>query len=368
MKITQDYVSSQYHQVYFVFSKNEINKIFDEVAEDNDLVGKKTQKAKAQLLEAVKEKIENEIVEEELIKLDVIPISFRKHRYLTPLARNRSLLLIAQFCVLPTDLQLKFPSKIPSGIFHVPYENEMIKDFTKQILLMNHQYDLRDANVATKKSLVKYDLYYTKDDFVINEIKDQINSSDDYDNPDEYSFINCKVGDTVILDEDDGIVVKAKVKEIKNRVVRRLSNEIVENLNFLGCKTVTEFRQKIKDIFSFSTTVVMLLNYLADFVLHNGGFEIDRVVIDHFVNKDLTENEIKRELVKEYIIWIINYNYSDDNNVLYMDKIIEEYEFDKILFNSPHRVDRYQEFVRRRIFEVRVLEYCLEQKILDIKI
>ena len=36
-----------------------------------------------------------------------------------------------------------------------------------------------------------------------------------------------------------------------------------------------------------------------------------------------------------------------------MDKIIEEYEFDKILFNSPHRVDRYQEFVRRRIFEVR---------------
>ncbi|MDD4387903.1 MAG: hypothetical protein PHV87_01655 [Bacilli bacterium] len=367
MKVTHDYISSQYHQVYFVFSEKEINEIFDEVAEENNLVGRLSQKSKKKLLELTKEKIENEVVEEELIKSDIIPISFRKYRYLTPLVRNHNLLLIVQFCVLPTDLQLNFPSKIPNGIFNIPYESQMIKDFTQQILLVNNQYDYRDVKVANNKSYVKYDLFYTKDDFVINEIKDQVNSVEDYENPDEYSFVNCKVGDTVILDEDDGIVVKAKVKEIKNKVLRRLSNEIVENLNFLGCKTVTEFRQKIKDIFSFSTTVVLLLNYLADFILHNGDFEFDQTVIDHFAHEDLSEYEKKRELLKEYIIWIINYNYSDDN-ILYMDKIIEEYEFDKILFDNPHRVDRYQEFINRRIYEVRVLEYCLEQKILDIEL
>jgi hypothetical protein len=368
MKVTQDYVSNQYHQVYFVFSEEEISKIFDEVAEAKGLVGEKGQKAKRDLLAAVKEKIENEIVEEELVKLDVVPISFRKYRYLTPLARNRGLLLIAQFCILPTDVQLKFPSKIPSGIFKVPYENQMVRDFTKQILLMNNMYDYQEAEVANKNSFVKYDLYYTKDDYVINEIKDRTNSLDETGESDDMSFVNCRVGDEVVLDENDGIVVKAKVREIKNRVLRRLTNDVVESLNFLGCKTVSEFRQKIKDIFSFSTTVVMLLNYLADFVIHNGGIEIDQVVLDHFAQKDLTEYEIKRELVKEYIIWIINYNYPDDNNVLYMNKIIEEYEFDKILFNTPHRVDDYQDFIRRRVYEVRVLEYCLEQRILDIKI
>src|SRR5690554_6926563 len=279
MKVKQDFVSSQYHQIYFIFSEKEINEIFDEVAKKNNLIGKLSQKSKKLLTELVEEKIENEIVEEELLKLDVIPISFRKHRYLTPLRRDKDLLLIVQFCILPHDLKLKFPSKIPAAFLHIPYENQVVKDFTRQIMLANKQYDFRDVKVAGKKSYVKYDLYYTKDDFVINEIKDQVNSVDDYDNPDEYSFVNCKVGDTIILDEDDGIIVKAKVKEIKNKVIRRLSNKIVADLNFLGCKTVTEFRQKIKDIFSFSTTVVLLINYLADFVIQTGSVEFGAPII-----------------------------------------------------------------------------------------
>lgn len=44
MKVTQDYVSNQYHQVYFVFSEEEISKIFDEVAEAKGLVGEKGQR------------------------------------------------------------------------------------------------------------------------------------------------------------------------------------------------------------------------------------------------------------------------------------------------------------------------------------
>jgi len=367
MKVTQDYINEQYHQVYFVFSAAETNKIFEEVAEHNDLAGKQTLKTKNILLDLVREKIENDIIEDELMKLDIVPISFRKYRYLTKLAKGTPLLIITQFCILPANLQLKFPVKIPSIIFNIPYEKQVIREFTHQILLANNQFDYEDVEIATKESYVKYDLSYSKDNFIINEITDQVNSSDEYDNPDEYSFVNCRVGDTLILDEEDGIFVKAKVKEIKNRVVRRLTNEIVAELNFLGCKTVTEFRQKIKDVFAFSTTNVMLLNYLADFIIKNGNISFDGPVLSHFADEDIALEDIKRELVKEYIIWIINYNSSDDD-VAYMDKIVEEYEFDKILFNNPYRVDRYQEFINRRVFEVRVLEYCLEQKILDIEL
>jgi len=367
MKVKQDYISSQYHQLYIVFSEEEVDLIFNEVAEINDLMGRLSKVKREKLLDLVKEKIENEIVDEEIAKIDVVPIGFRKYRYLTIPKQGNRLLIIVQFCILPTDLQLKFPVKIPNGIFQVPYERQVIKDFTQQILLLNNQYDYQDVEEADSSSVVIYDLYYTKDDYIINVIKDQANFSEEYENIDEDSFINCRIGDEVVLDDENGLIVKAKVKEIKNKVMRRLSNEVVKDINFLGCKTVSEFRNKIRDVFTFSSTNIILLNYLADFIIKADYIKFDETVFTHFEGEDLTEHEIKRELVKEYIIWIINFNYNDDG-VSYMEKIIEEYEFDKILFGGPHRVDHYQDFINRRIYEVRVLEYCIDQKMLDIEI
>ena len=64
------------------------------------------------LLELVMEKIEDGIIDEEISRLDVVPVYGRKFRYLTRISRNNPLLVICQFCILPPDLQLKFPTKI----------------------------------------------------------------------------------------------------------------------------------------------------------------------------------------------------------------------------------------------------------------
>lgn len=376
MRIKQDYVSSQYHQIYFTFTASEVNNVFDEVIALYDIKEENTKKQKRYINELVMERIEDIIIEDEITKLDIIPVCGRKYRYLTEINRNKKLLVIVQFCILPEGIQLRFPSKIPSDLFKLPQEIDILKDFTKQILLANEEYDFKETNVVDQKSVVKYTIWYTKDDFVINEIKNQTINIDDVDQPNRLFFLNAKVDDVVVLDEEDGITVKAHIDEIKTKALKKLSNEIVERLNFLNTKTVTEFRQKIRDIFSFSTTVVLLLNYLTEFIMKNDDVIFDEYVINHFMDSEFMPKkkkdvapyieDIKKEIIREYIIWIINLNYQDDD-VKYMDKIIEEYEFDKILFRNPNRIDSYQNYINRHVFEVRVLEYCIEQKILEIQ-
>jgi hypothetical protein len=377
MKVKQNYVSSQYHQVYFTFTVSEMQNIFEEVLTNHGFSDKEAKKKKNVLLELVMEKIESEIIEDEIEKLEVIAIASRRYRYLTEVSPTKPLLVICQFCILPVNIQLKFPTKIPKDVFEIPFLDKLLKDFTKQILIMKDEYKYVEGEVAYKGSIVKYDLSYTKDDFVISDILDQEITLDDITQNDRAVFLDHKVGDEIILDNNDDVVVTAKVTDITNFVVNELTDKIVENFNFLNTKTVEEFIQKIKSVFTFSTSIVILLNYLTDFVINTKEIEFDEYVIDHFMDdnsapkkkKEKTNfiEDVKRDLVKEYIIWVINLGTNDEDQP-FLNRIIEEYEFDKILFNSPMRIGDYQEYISRHSFEVRVLQYCLENNIIDLEL
>lgn len=374
MKIRQDYVSNQFHQVYFTFSAQEMNQIFADVMETHNISEKEAKKQKKYLQELVMEKIEEEIIDEEISRLDIVPIFGRKFRYLTRITRNNPLLVICQFCILPPDIQLKFPTKIPKEIFKISHTPEVVRGFVRQILLQNGEYEFKLGEVAKKGSVVKYDIAYTRENYVISEIEDQEINLNDIEQPECALFLNAKVGDEIILDEDNSVTVIAKVKEIRNLSIKRLTNKIVEKLNFLNTKTVSEFNQKITDILNFSATIIILLNYLAEFVLQTNNIEFDDYVLNFFlelddVPKSKKEREkyiedLKRDLVKEYIIWVINLNHPHIDSA-FMHKIVEEYEFDKILFNNPMRIDGYQEFINRHAYEVRVLQYCIDHNIID---
>ena len=72
MKIRQDYVSNQFHQVYFTFSAQEMNQIFADVMETHNISEKEAKKQKKYLQELVMEKIEEEIIDEEISRLDIV--------------------------------------------------------------------------------------------------------------------------------------------------------------------------------------------------------------------------------------------------------------------------------------------------------
>lgn len=371
MIVKENPISSQYHQVYFTFSIGTVNNIFDSVIKKRGFTKKELEKNNNLITKLVLEEIEDVIIEEELEKLERIPLSSRKYRYLTEIKRDKPLLVICQFCILSSGIQIRFPAFINLEHLDIPYINEVLQDFTDNLLIQHEEYDEVEFEKATKDSIVTYDLNYVQDSFVLSEVKDMtINLN--LNEAESMLFLNCKKDDIINLDESDSVKVIAKVTKIHKKVVKKLSDELVEKIGFLETKTVDEFNERITNIFKFSTYSIALINYLTEFVLKTKDVKFDEYVIAHFLDNELAPKkknevdaylkEVQRELVKEYIITIINLNYVDVAP-RFLSNILEEYEFDKILFKNPIRLNSYQEYVNRRIFETRVLEYCIDNNI-----
>lgn len=125
---------------------------------------------------------------------------------------------------------------------------------------------------------------------MISEIENQEINLNNVDQPECALFLNSKVGDEIVLDDETSVTVVAKVKEIKNLAVNRLTDAIVKKLNFLNTKTVLEFKKKISDIITFSGTIVVLLNYLAEYALESGSIEFDEYVLDFFMGNEFAPN------------------------------------------------------------------------------
>ncbi len=377
LKITQDYVSDQYHQAYFTFTAQEMTDFYREILTTFSIPDSDLKKKKTMVDDLVMNKLEDKVIENELAKMDVIPIGGRKYRYLSDLAPDQSLVVICQFCVLPSGISMKFPTQIPKELFSFPMDANISKDFLKQLLLQHEMFEYQESDQADKNSFVEYDLSYVKDDFLINHLENQQMEMEKALPQVFDKFLGALVGDVIVLDEDEGILVKAAIKKIQNQVFPKLTDEMAQKVNFLGTQTAAAFKKKVKDIFTFSTTVVLLLNFLSEFILQNDEIEFDEYVINHFMDSDFMPKrkkeregylqEVKKEIIKEYIIWIINLNFQNQD-IKYMDRIREEYEFDKILFHNLNRVDNYQGYLNRHVLETRVLQYCLEEGILDIQL
>lgn len=374
MLVRENAVSNQYHQVYFTFSISTMNRLFDEVISTMGFTPKEVLKKQKLITKLVMDKIEEEIIEDELDKIDKVPVSSKKYRYLTEISRDNPLLVICQFCILSMDIQLRFPPLIPLELLNIPFLDEVVKDFTESILIQHEEFEEVEVDKAVEGSFVTYDLSYVQDDFKLSEVSGLTIELNDKEE-ESILFINSKKNDIINLDESDNVKVVAKVTKIHELVVKQLTDELVQKINFLNTKTVEEFNKKIIDIFTFSTNSVALINFLTEFVIKSDDIVFDDYVINHFLDgedvpkkkadREAYIKEVKRELVKEYIITIINLNYIEEEP-RFLNQILEEYEFDKILFNNPSRVDSYQEYVNRRVYETRVLEYCIDNNIIKL--
>ena len=80
MRLKQDYVSSQFHQLYFELSPKEVNEIFEEVADENSNL---TDQNSIEFIEKVKDKIEYETIQIQINELDVYMIGPKMITYLT---------------------------------------------------------------------------------------------------------------------------------------------------------------------------------------------------------------------------------------------------------------------------------------------
>jgi len=372
MRIKQDYVSDQFHQMYFEISSEEMNNIFTDVYDENaDLVNSRDEF----IIEAVKEKIEIEIIADEIENLDVYIIGPKMIKYLTKIERGNSLIGIAQFCILPDNIDLELPTYIPTKFLDITIEDEDLENTIKKILLKQGYFQVVPSSEVTNEAIVTYDLLYKKDDFLINTIKDQTfdMTGENFDIDGE-KFIHKHVDDIVPIDEDE-IKVEAKIIKIETKSAMPITEEIVKKLHFSRVITIEGFKKKIKDTLEFGKLLDIIVYYITEFIIQNKQLVFDHYVTDFYKrfarNLDIANDKfeytlgIQRMLIIEYLSSIIDMK-KEDERIKYLNKVEDEQMLAHLLEGEETYFE--ESFFNRRVQELNILNYCLEEKIIDIKI
>ncbi|MFA7010451.1 MAG: hypothetical protein WC240_04425 [Bacilli bacterium] len=372
MRIKQDYVSDQFHQIYFEISSVEMDHIFADVYEENaDLINSREEF----LMEAVKEKIEFEIIADEIESLDVYIIGPKMVKYLTKIEKGRSLLGIAQFCILPDNVDLELPTYVPTKFLNVMVTNEDVTNTMNQILLKQGYFQTVSDDEVTRNAVITYNLLYKKGDFLINTIQDQTfdMTSESFDIDGE-KFVGRRVGDIIVLDEDE-IKVEAKITKIEIKEVIPITEEIVKKLHFSRVTSVEGFYKKIKDTLEFGKLLDVIVYYLTEFIIQNKQLTFDDYVTDFYQrfahNLDLTSDKVEytlgvqRMLIIEYLSSIIDMK-NDNERVKHINKVEDEQILAHLL--DGEEIYFEESFFDRRVQELKILNYCLEEKIIDIQI
>jgi len=372
MRIKQDYVSDQFHQIYFEISSVEMDHIFADVYEENaDLINSREEF----LMEAVKEKIEFEIIADEIESLDVYIIGPKMVKYLTKIEKGRSLLGIAQFCILPDNVDLELPTYVPTKFLKITVTNEDVTNTMNQILLKQGYFQTVSDDEVTRNAVITYNLLYKKGDFLINTIQDQTfdMTSESFDIDGE-KFVGRRVGDIIVLDEDE-IKVEAKITKIEIKEVIPITEEIVKKLHFSRVTSVEGFYKKIKDTLEFGKLLDVIVYYLTEFIIQNKQLTFDDYVTDFYQrfahNLDLTSDKVEytlgvqRMLIIEYLSSIIDMK-NDNERVKHINKVEDEQILAHLL--DGEEIYFEESFFDRRVQELKILNYCLEEKIIDIQI
>lgn len=372
MRIKQDYVSNQFHQIYFEISSVEMEHIYADVCEENgDLVNAHEEA----LLEAVKEKIEFEIIEDEIEDLDVYIVGPKMIKYLTKIEKGKSLIGIAQFCILPEDIDIELPTYIPNQFLNIVIEEEDIEKTIRQILLKQGYFQVIPSLVVTNDAEITYDLSYRKEDFLINTIQNQTfdMASKNLD-IDKEKFLGKRMNDIILIDEDE-IRVEAKITKIEIKIATPITEKIVKDLHLYRTTTIEGFRKKIKEALEFGKLLDIIVYYITEFIMQNKQLVFDQYIMDfyqRFAHKlDIASNSdeyilgVQRMLIIEYLSSIIDMK-KESEQIEHINKVKEEQALIRLLDGEEAYFE--ESFLSRRVRELKILNYCLEEKIIDIKI
>ena len=363
MRTKLDFVNDQFCQMYFSFSKDEVNKLFEQVFDefgylDNSLDAR----------EEVKNKIDFDILEDKMEESEIVIIGPRSTKFMTSIEKNKPIMGITQMCILPEDINISLPTFIPEELYKFEIDDNTVDNFVREILIENNLYRLENVARVLEDSIITYDLCYTSDDLLIKKVENQKFDMENDDDFDSAIFKNKKIGNEVVLDKGE-VVTIAKITKIEKKVPFELNNEIVGKIKFGAIKTKESFLKRIKNTLEFQKDIQISIFYIIEAILNSNQFDFSDIVLNHFLkpiknieehNKDSLVQNIKRMLITEYLIKIVELKTDDEDLSDEVNKKMND--LSKLIFLADGR--KSQSFTRTlfedQIRQVKLLEYCKE--------
>lgn len=360
MRFKFECIKEQLCQMYFSLSVDEVEKLF---VEAKDYCNNK--ECEKEIVEYIKDKIDNEILEEKFDEYDVITIGPRMTNFMSDITRGKPIMGISKCCLLPEDVSISLPTEIPEIMYNFNIEDSTIESLANGLLISNNFYTEQNIDFVDEDCYVTYDLCYMKDDLVLNEIKNQATEMK-FDLILSEKFRNKKVGSKVILDKDDVDTI-AIIKKIEKRIPYELTDEVVCKLRFGSIKTKKGLFEKLKKILEFQKNIQTANFFIIESLLNSNQFEFDDCVIKFFFeglpkikDEDVEEmtNNIKRMLITEILIKIIELK--TDNEDLSPDLYRKLDDLSKLVFIADGRKSKslLREMFDDQIRQLKILKFC----------
>ncbi len=260
---------------------NELLKQYDEMSIDNIMYNSKE----------VEDGICNEIIQdvfEHIESLNIIQVFHHESSIIGSFDDTNPLTIIYSFCYISKDYDLKLPKSKGNVYLFTSKDIDMIQT---EIMLYNKYYKVHKVLFSTEFSDLQFS-YIKDDDIQLNLYMDisEIENKFEIDR-------NLLVGlerKQYLLKNIYGQECLINIKEIYDKIVFDIDDEIVKKINYLNTKTVKEFRKKIEEVFSHIYNINSNVSSILQNIIKINDLNIDNYVIK-FYSKLLNINNIEED-------------------------------------------------------------------------
>lgn len=242
------------------------------------------------------------------------------------------LTIVYSFPYISGDYAIEYPKTKGNGYLFTNKDVDMIQT---ELLIANNLYKKNKVSVSTEFSDLSF-TYICDDDFSLNNCMDINQISEKY-NIEREQLIGLERSN-YMLSNNLGQKCIINVKEIYDKSVVDLNDEIVKKMNYLNTKTVKELRKKIFDVFSFIYNVNSnVMSIIENFAKVN-NFSFDDYCLNHYLKI------MEKESIDEDDIYQLKLNYVTAYLFHKQDADIEKYFFYieqeyKLLYQVKNHVD-----------------------------
>lgn len=281
---------------------NNLNKELNNISINNMIY--KTNEIESRLYEYIQKDVISHTED-----LGVIQVFSQDNSYIGNLNDNNPITIVYSFCYVSKQYNIVYPKTKGNAYLFTSKDVDMIQT---EMLIANKFYHKHKVLFSTEFSDLEFS-YMCEDDMKFNLYMD-ISEIEGKFQIDRSELIGLERNKYLVKNRENQNCI-INIKEIYDKDVFDMNDEIAKKINYLNTKTVKELRKKIEEVYSFIYNINSNVTSILQNLVKINTFNIDNYVIEHFkriseieeINDQIFE-EMKMNFVTGYIFGICDIN------------------------------------------------------------
>lgn len=227
--------------------------------------------------------------------LKIIQVFDNECSLIGSLSDNNSLTIVYSFCYIPYDYKIIYPKNKGTAYFFTNKDIDMIQT---EMMIANKMYTKVKVDKVSEFSDILFS-YMFEDDMRFNLYMD-ISEIENKFNIDRSQLLDLDRNKYLVYNSSQQKCI-INIKEIYDKKVFEINDDLVKKINFNNARTVAELRKQISNIFSFIYNVKSNVFSILQNIIDLNDFPINEYTKKHYFKQIGEEyiNEIEEKHIND---------------------------------------------------------------------